>query len=159
NTQSSVAATGISFSDHLTSMLSGATAVAPLPTEPCGAGSPITGTTNLIFTAGSQEAGSNTNISVSQQERDRAASSDYCNTTSSMSATIGGSAAILPAAQDVLSVNDNLLFLQKQFTDDPVMPGDTVTLEFTLTNQDAANAITGIAFTDDLDASLSGLAA
>ena len=88
-----------------------------------------------------------------------AANGVYRNRTTSLNATIGGTPVVLPAASDVLTVNDNLLLLEKQFTDDPVMPGGTVTLQFTLTNQDAANSITGIAFTDDLDAALSGLVA
>ncbi len=50
--------------------------------------------------------------------------------------------------------------LTKTFTNDPVAPGDTVTLEFTITNLDlAAAGIDTIQFTDDLDAALSGLRA
>jgi hypothetical protein len=49
--------------------------------------------------------------------------------------------------------------LTKTFLDDPVAPGGTVTLEFSLTNLDTSNTITAIAFTDDLDAALSGLTA
>jgi len=50
------------------------------------------------------------------------------------------------------------LELTKSFTNDPVLPGDTVTLEFTIQNTDAAE-VTGITFTDDLGAALSGLVA
>ncbi len=46
----------------------------------------------------------------------------------------------------------------KSFTDDPVLPGTTVTLEFTITNT-GGGALTDLQFTDDLDAALSGLAA
>ncbi len=45
------------------------------------------------------------------------------------------------------------------FTDDPAAPGDTVNLEFTLTNIDRSYPATNIGFTDDLDAALSGLVA
>jgi len=46
------------------------------------------------------------------------------------------------------------------FLDDPVSPGGTVTLEFTLTHPaNAPGDATGISFTDDLDAALSGLVA
>ncbi|MCB1559698.1 MAG: DUF11 domain-containing protein, partial [Xanthomonadales bacterium] len=159
NTQSSQAATGIFFTDSLTGMLSGAAAVAPLPSNPCGAGSSISGTTFLIFTGGDVPAGSSCTFSVTVQVPAAAANGDYANSTSSMTATIAASTVVLPAAQDVLTVNDNLLLLQKAFTDDPVMPGGTVTLEFTLTNQDAVDSITDITFTDDLDAALSGLVA
>ncbi|MEZ5485080.1 MAG: hypothetical protein R3F01_07980 [Lysobacteraceae bacterium] len=159
NTQASTDATGMFFTDNLSSMLSGAAAVAPLPATPCGAGSSISGTTSLIFTGGDLTAGTSCTFSITVQVPAAAANGDYANITSSLTAVIGGIPVTLPPAQDVLSVNDNLLLLQKAFTDDPVMPGDTVTLEFTLSNQDASNAITGIAFTDDLDAALSGLVA
>jgi len=46
----------------------------------------------------------------------------------------------------------------KSFTDDPVLPGDTVTLEFTIQNTDDS-PVTAITFSDDLDAALSGLTA
>ncbi|MDY6950219.1 MAG: hypothetical protein SWE60_01795 [Thermodesulfobacteriota bacterium] len=49
------------------------------------------------------------------------------------------------------------LLLTKAFTDDPVPPGGTVTLEFTITNMDQTDAVTSIEFTDDLNAALSGL--
>ncbi len=48
--------------------------------------------------------------------------------------------------------------MTKSFTDDPVNAGGTVTLEFTITNSDT-EAASNIAFTDDLDAALTGLVA
>lgn len=52
------------------------------------------------------------------------------------------------------------IVLTKTFTNDPVAPGNTVVLEFTITNLDPAfNGIDTIQFTDDLDAALSGLTA
>jgi hypothetical protein len=50
------------------------------------------------------------------------------------------------------------LELTKTFTDDPAVPNGSVTLEFTINNTDDV-AVTDIAFTDDLDATLSGLVA
>jgi uncharacterized repeat protein (TIGR01451 family) len=52
-----------------------------------------------------------------------------------------------------------LHFLIKVFTDDPKPPDGTVTLQFTLTNFDRLDAATGITFSDDLDATLAGLEA
>ena len=60
---------------------------------------------------------------------------------------------------DSLVVNKDLLQITKSFTDDPVAPGGTVTLQFALANLDTANAASGIAFTDDLSATLTGLMA
>lgn len=50
------------------------------------------------------------------------------------------------------------LQLTKSFTDDPVLPGDTVTLEFTIQNTDGS-PVTAITFTDDLYAALPDLTA
>ena len=50
-------------------------------------------------------------------------------------------------------------FLIKTFTDDPVPAGGTVTLEFRVTNLDRVDTAENIAFTDDLDAALTGLTA
>ena len=49
--------------------------------------------------------------------------------------------------------------LAKSFTDDPVAPGGTVTLEFTVTNNDTTNPWNLIEFTDDLNATLTGMEA
>ena len=61
-------------------------------------------------------------------------------------------------ATDLLSVFAPLT-LEKLFVDDPVAPGETVALEFTVSNTSDQDNITAIEFTDDLDAILSGLAA
>ena len=61
------------------------------------------------------------------------------------------------SATDNLTVNSNLLQLTKEFTDDPVAPGDSVTLEFTLSNLDAGQAASDIDFTDDLTSTGLGL--
>ena len=50
-------------------------------------------------------------------------------------------------------------FLIKSFTDDPIAPGDTVTLEFAVTNLNRRSDATDITFSDDLDATLAGLSA
>ncbi|MEZ4930758.1 MAG: hypothetical protein R2788_01345 [Saprospiraceae bacterium] len=57
----------------------------------------------------------------------------------------------MPPATDELVINSVLLGLSKEFTDDPVFPGDPVTLEFTISNLDATRTITGINFIDDLN--------
>jgi hypothetical protein len=50
--------------------------------------------------------------------------------------------------------------LTKTFTNDPVLPGGSVTLEFTIENFDQNNSVAAdIGFTDDLDAVVSGLVA
>ncbi len=152
-------AASISFSDNLNDALSGLVAVAPLPTTPCGAGSSISGTSLLNFSGGNVTAGNSCSFDVTVQVPGGAAPNTYINTTSNLTATIGGSSVTLDAATDNLIVENNKILLTKSFTDDPVAPGETVTLEFTLTNLDAVQTISSISFTDDLDAALPGLVA
>ncbi|MDP6209125.1 MAG: hypothetical protein QGG01_12500, partial [Roseibacillus sp.] len=47
----------------------------------------------------------------------------------------------------------------KEFIDNPVAPGGTGTLEFSITNNSATDTLTNIRFTDDLEATLPGLIA
>ncbi len=81
------------------------------------------------------------------------------NTTSVVVADVNGDAISIDPATDQLTMQSNWLELTKTFTDDPVAPGDEVTLEFTLTNLHPTDAASDITFTDDLDAVLSGLEA
>ena len=84
-----------------------------------------------------------------------AADGTYSNMTSAVSSSLGTGAT----AVDGLTVDSMLLELTKEFTDDPVAPGNPVTLEFTLTNLSASDTVTDIEFDDDLDAALTGLEA
>ncbi|MEM7051040.1 MAG: IPTL-CTERM sorting domain-containing protein [Acidobacteriota bacterium] len=158
---STLDATNLMFSDNLGATLSGLAVEGALPTAPCGAGSVLgtSGPTVLVFQNGSLTAGTSCTFSITARVPGGAASGFYNNSTSNLSGAIGGGGAFIPPALDVLEVSSTQLSLTKEFTDDPVAPGGTATLEFTLTNLDAANAATGIAFTDDLDAALTGLTA
>ena len=48
---------------------------------------------------------------------------------------------------------------EKEFVDNPIAPGESGTLLFSITNNSATDTITNLQFTDDLDATLSGLVA
>lgn len=152
-------ATGITFTDNLNSTLSGLVAVGLPVSDVCGAGSQISGTSNLSLTGGNLLAGASCTFSVTLQVPTGAADGVYLNTTSPLGATVGGSPVSLPRASDALTVSSQLLLLTKTFTDDPVAPGGMVTLEFTLDNLDPAQPASAITFTDDLDTALAGLAA
>ncbi|MCG8426099.1 MAG: IPTL-CTERM sorting domain-containing protein [Chromatiales bacterium] len=151
-------ATGIFFTDSLSTTLSGLVATA-LPSTPCGSGSSLSGTTFLTFAGGNVNAGASCTFDVTVQVPGGAADGSYNNVTSSLTATIGGNMAALDPATDQLVVDSSRLELTKEFIDDPVGPGDSVTLRFNLTNLDTSQAASNIAFTDDLDAALTGLAA
>ncbi|MCP3938769.1 MAG: hypothetical protein GY708_25760, partial [Actinomycetia bacterium] len=152
-------ATGILFTDNLGGILSGLQSTSGTLTDVCGVGSQITGTTFLVFTGGSVPAATSCTFSVTVQVPASAVADTYLNQTSNVTATQGGSTLTFDPASAPLVVETNFLSLTKEFTDDPVSPGDTVTLRFTLSNLNATEAASNIAFTDDLDAALSGLEA
>jgi len=151
-------ATNISFTDDLASALPALAATGLPANDICGMGSSITGTTNLLFSGGSLSAGTFCTFDVTVQVPVGTASDTYFNVTGPLGATIDGNPIVFGNAADDLVVDANLLQLTKDFTDDPAVPGGTVTLEFTLTNLSASETIVDIAFTDDLDDALSGLA-
>lgn len=150
-------ATDIAFTDDLDAALSGLTAIGLPLTDVCGAGSQLDGTTTLALTGGTLAPGESCTFAATLQVPAGAPLGFHTNTTAPVSATIAGEAAVGLEASDDLLVSG--LELTKSFVDDPVLPGDTVTLRFTLENVTADLAATDIAFTDDLDAVLTGLTA
>ncbi len=152
-------ATAIFFTDSLDAVLPGIpdlTTSLPPSADTCGGTPGLLGTGSLSYVGGSLTIGSTCTIEFDVLVPAGAADGDYSNVTSSLTATQGGAVTIDPAT-DNLTINSNLLLFTKAFTDDPVAPGDSVTLEFTLTNADASQAASSIDFTDDLGATLSGL--
>jgi uncharacterized repeat protein (TIGR01451 family) len=158
NQSPNASATNISFSDSLSSTLSGLVAINPTQNDVCGQGSQLTGTSFLFFTGGSLGPGESCTFAATLSVPAAAEAGDYPNTTSQVTASIDGIGAVVNGAADRLSV---ILPLEifKSFTDDPVSPGDTATLEFTLTNAHPLEGATDLAFSDDLEATLSGLVA
>lgn len=162
NTSGTQNAANIGFTDNLALLdtsISGWN-VSGVPMTACGGTPSLSGPSNVLFSGGSVMAGDSCSFSVTVAVPAAAPSGSYGNTTSAVTADIGtATGVVLPAAADVLEVSDLRLQLTKTFTDDPVAPGATVTLELTLTNLDASQMVSGITFTDDLDAAFSGLAA
>jgi len=151
------AATITFFTDNLATALAGLAATGSPTSDTCGG--TLSGTTSLLYAGGSVAAGSTCTIEVPVLVPLGAADGTYTNATSNLSATLGAAAVTIDPAIDDLIVNSTFLQLTKEFTDDPVAPGDPVNLRFTLTNLDAGQAASAIAFTDDLGAVLTGLAA
>ena len=121
--------------------------------------------TFMTFSGGTLAPGEMCMFSVVLDVPASAVSGTYPNSTGTK--TGPGFFALMPSptfvvfdeATDELIVNNELLSLTKEFTDDPVAPGGTGTLKFTLTNLDSTEMVEDIAFTDDLDAALAGLVA
>jgi len=162
NVSPTATATDIRFSDNLDDALSGLTATGLPLGDPCGAGSSLTGSSGdrlLAFEGGSLGPGTSCTFDVTLQVPSDAVPGVYPNRTTGFQATIDGVPNVtFENATDGLEVSStDLLGLTKEFVDDPVGPGETVTLRFTVTNLDASSPVTAIAFTDDLDAALDGL--
>lgn len=161
NTSATDTATAIFFQDDLNAALSNLAATGLPLTDPCGSGSQLISLNSnrlLRFEGGTLAAGTSCTFDVTLQVPSGAASDSYRNVTSGFSANFGGTVVFFDNALDFLTVDDNFLALTKEFIDDPVAPGDTATLELTLTNLSDTDPVSSIAFTDDLDAALSGLA-
>ncbi|HSL84073.1 MAG TPA: hypothetical protein VLF66_14975 [Thermoanaerobaculia bacterium] len=159
NLSPSAEATDVVFTDNLGAVLPGLVPSDLPKLDVCGTGSSFTisGST-LVLSGGSLDPGESCTFDTVLQVPPGAASGTYPNSTAGFSATVEGGTVLFPNAADTLTVDDNLLLFAKEFTDDPVPPGATVTLRFTIENL-ASETATDIAFTDDLDAALSGLAA
>ncbi len=154
-------ASNIFFTDNANDVISGMTFIPPAPATPsCGAGSLVSlagGNTLLLFTGGMLGPQTSCTFSITLQVPGGAVPNDYPSTTSSVTADVGGSVVVLPPAIDILEVFQPLSIF-KSFTDDPTVPGGTVTLQYTLENIDPANSVNNITFTDDLNAAFTGLA-
>jgi uncharacterized repeat protein (TIGR01451 family) len=155
-------ATNIYFQDDLASVLSGLAATDLPKNDICGAGSSLSASAGdklITFQGGTLNPGDSCTFSTILQVPAGAASDTYANATSDFAATIDGSTVPLTNASDELVVSDQWLGVTKSFTDDPVAPGETATLEFTVENLHATESVTDVTFADDLTATLSGLAA
>lgn len=150
-------ATGILFFDDLDDVVPGLSATGLPAADVCGAGSSLSGSAFLSLQNGNLAAGTSCTFDVLLQVPSSTPDGEYSNVTTGFSGEFGGVRVFFDNAADNLLVQSNLLALTKTFIDDPVSPGDTVTLRFEVTNLAALETVTGIGFTDDLEAALSGL--
>ena len=121
-----------------------------LPVDPCGAGSTLSGTSQLTLTGATLPAEGDCTFDLPLVVPPTAAAGRYSLTTSDVSAMRGGAAVDGMAATASLFVGSGLV-LTKTFLDDPVAGDGVVQVEYTLTNQGTATA-TGISFVDPLGA-------
>ena len=176
NTSATSGATDITFLDELTDGGLGTgflpfpvtVTLPPVPDPPCGAGSSLalafidTDRQGLSLTGGSLAAapgpGDSCTSDVTLTIPAGFPAGTHTNTTEEITATVDGATRTgNPASDDLVVVAAPSLL--KEFTDDPVQPGDMVTRQFTLTHDALAPAdATGVTFTDDLAAAIAGLA-
>ena len=158
NTDRSAPATAVSFTDDLDATLSGLAATGLPMNDVCGAGSQLTGASLLDLTGGSLPPEGSCTFAVTLQVPAAAAAGVYPNTTSAITADIGGSPFVGGPATDSLVLNHAPL-LTKSFLTDPVGAGQTTTVEFQITNTSSTSIASDIAFVDNISAFLSGVAA
>jgi len=149
NTDRNNAATAIAFSDDLGAVLTGLAATGLPASNVCGTGSALSGTGVVSLTGGNLAPESSCTFSVAVAVPPGAVPGTYTNTTSTITGTIAGSGVSGSAATDLLFV-ETFPLLSKSFSDDPVGPGGTVTLQFAISNPSTTSALNNIAFTDEL---------
>ena len=149
--------TDIAFTDDLAAALAGLTATDPPIANTCGGMAAALPATNFEYSGGSLLAGTSCTIELSVDvPAGPLAGSEFPNTTSEVTGKVGTLDVVGSAASDTLRVQT--VILEKEF-DDPTTATGTVGLTFTVTNLDSASGVNGLAFSDDLDAVISGLEA
>ena len=148
--------TDILFTDDLGGTLPGLASTSVV-SDTCGGTPAGVPSTLFIYTGGTLLANQTCTIQVDLTVPPGAANGNYTNVTSNLTATINTNPVSLNPAIAGLEVTSDLFLFTKSFIDDPVAPGELVTLEFTLGNESTTDAASAIAFTDDLGAALAGL--
>ncbi|NNE59135.1 MAG: DUF11 domain-containing protein [Hellea sp.] len=149
NTNRTGVATAVAFTNNLAATLTGLTYTS-LTSNDCGGSVAGVGTTSISFSGGTIAPEGSCTIVTSLTVPGTAATGSYPNTTSSITATIGGSPSVGAAATDTLFIEAAQPQLSMSFTNDPIGSGDTVDLEFTVMNPNAAGAVTDLTFIDEL---------
>ncbi len=158
-------ATDISFVDDLTAFMPFPVS-ATLPASPCGGAisliSPFDESQSLSYTGGSVAEGATCSFEVVLDIPATMAGGTYTNTTGELTASLGDAGILTsPPASASFTVGGglNVNFI-KEFTDDPVIAGNTANLRFTISSAAESTVdMTGVTFTDDLDAMLTGTTA
>lgn len=149
-------ATAIGFTDDLSAVLSGLVATGGNQNNVCGPGSQLTGTTNLTLSDGSLSPGQSCTFSVSLDVPANAAAGAYRNQTSEVAATVQDTPVTGLPATDFLDIVE--LEFVSELQELQSLPGGETTLQFTITNRSQTNAATDLAFTNDFNDTLVGLA-
>jgi len=152
------------FVANLSSALSGLEASAPLPVTPCGASSALSGTTFLFGTGLEVPASDTCAFDILLAVPGDAPGGLYPIFSSAFTHTLGAATGLsaLPAQASLAVIGAEGIgapaVFSKNFAVDPVLAGTTVSLEYTIVPAEGFDA-TALTFTDDLDGTLSGLAA
>lgn len=155
NENAAESVSNVGFTIDLASVLTGLTAISVPSGEVCGAGSSISGSSILTFTGGSLTAANQCTFFVTLAVPNNAPYSEVTLISSVVSGTTGGNGVISAAVSDTLLISS--LHLAKSFSSDVVLAGDTISLDYTLTN--TSTDATSISFTDSMNSVLGSLSA
>ncbi|MEM7332178.1 MAG: hypothetical protein AAF490_08800 [Chloroflexota bacterium] len=152
---------GMFFTSDFDNEISGLTIESLAPAEPCGMGSSLNdlGGATVALVGGNLATTSSCTFSVTLRIPTNATIGSYSNNTSSLSATMNATPLSLNNSLATFSVDDFFIELSKSYLEESVLPGEIATLRFTIENLHSVDVASSITFTDDLDASLSGLIA
>ena len=151
-------ATSISFTNDLDATLSGLVALGLPVTGVCGAGSNLSGTDTITLTGGSLPPEGSCSFSVQAQVPSNAPPGIYINASSAVTADIDGRSVTGGQAVDSFEVSEAPT-LAMQFIPDTVPAGQSTALEYIITNVSASNAVSDIAFVDNLTQFIPGTVA
>ena len=143
-------ATSLVFTHNLSSITTGLTATAPLPSNPCGVGSTLSGTTFMILVGGQVTGGNNCTFDVPILVPAGATDGTFSSVTSNLTGTLDGASRTFATSSSTLTVENAALRFSKAFTSDSAFAGSVVELTFDIENS-ASSALTALAFTDDLE--------
>lgn len=155
NPNPSAAATTVLLFDAIGATFSGLAATTPLPTNPCGAGSTISGTNPLNLGGGTLNAGQSCIYQVPIQIPTSASAGAFPSTSGGPIATISGALRVGDTAAANLHITTTPLTFTKAFQTNLVAAGSNLDLVYTIQNTSAANG-TNIRFSEDIGAVISG---
>ncbi len=139
----------VQFTDDLDGALSGLVATT-LPTEPCGAGSTLTGSSLLTLAGGQLGADASCTFQVTLAVPDGATPGSYPSASSELRSA---GVPIGSTAEDTLEVEPPPVFT-KAFAPDSILQQGTTTVTWTIDNSASSLAATDLDFTDTLLAGL-----
>ncbi|MBJ2130619.1 tandem-95 repeat protein [Alteromonas sp. IB21] len=147
--------TAVGFTADLNGALAGLVSESLPQNDICGTGSSLSGTSTVTFAGGTLAPGDSCSFSVSLKVPSSAPSGTVTLTSSGVSGTVSSNAVVNAAVSQDLLISG--LTATKIFLTDPVLPGSTSTLRYTLSNSASAGAASSISFTDNLSSVISGL--
>jgi len=142
-----VPATGVSFTDALPTGLEAIAAASPQ----CGGTVNISNPALIVFSGGAVPAGGSCTVTVTVRGTTPGVKLNQITDVAASFGSVTYAGISTPPTSLIVS---DLLAIGKQFTNDPLMPGGTATLRFTIINPDTLNAATNIAFSDTLPGGL-----